>query len=111
MPLYLNGVRGVCPCDTSSHKSVRKFQVSGCIRWATSTFCDDLEAVLAFLFPERFQVELDQSWKDIDETTKTYLLCDEDGARLDKRLPVEFATRTRAIKHHASTLSFPMIER
>jgi hypothetical protein len=27
-------------------------------------------------------------------------LCDEDGARLDKRLPVEFATRIRAIKHH-----------
>jgi hypothetical protein len=94
------------PFDASYHKSVCKFQVFGCQRWATSSFCGDLEVVLAFLFPDRFEVEVDQSWKDCDDAT--YLLRDKDGARLDKRLAAEFAfaSRIREIKHHVvSTLS------
>jgi hypothetical protein len=107
VPLYLKGVRGVCPCDASYHKSRRKFQVIGSRKCADpkSSFCDDLEAVVAFLLPGSFEIELDMFNADCDETSITYTLCDEDGSKLDRRLPVEFATHIRAIKHHVSTLS------
>jgi hypothetical protein len=105
VPLCLHGVGRVCTCNDSCRKWGRKFQVFGCVKWKTSSFCEDLEAVMAFLFPGMFEVEWDTFNADRDDAVVTYTLCDEDGAGLDTRLPVEFATRIRAIKNHVPTLS------
>jgi hypothetical protein len=107
VPLSLDGVPRMCACNASYQESGHKCQVFGCLRWATSSFCSDLEVVLAFLFSGVFEVEWDAWYEDSDGSVVTYTLCDEDGKGLKKRLPVEFGTRIRAIKHpnHVPTLS------
>lgn len=93
VPLILNSGRNVCGGNRLRY-GFPVFSISGCIRWKTSAFCSDVEAVIAFLFPYKFEVEWHDYGSDIEEQA---YLSDRDGSELDACLPAEHAFRIRAI--------------
>jgi hypothetical protein len=71
--------------------SLTGFKVFGCVEWSTSPVCRNLECDVAFLFPGKFDLDVDLFSRNG--------ISDQDGSELEEHFSAEAANSFRAIMY------------
>jgi hypothetical protein len=73
--------------------SLTGFKVFGCVTWSTSPLCRDFECAVAFLFPVKFDLDVDFA---VFRSVRNGI-SDQDGSDLEEQSSAEVASSFRAI--------------